>query len=70
MDLSLDVSSLMAGFIFGVIGLWMWREGRRQEKEYIPWIGVALMVYPYFTDGAKLTWGVGIILCSIAYYYW
>ena len=70
MDLSIDVSSLMAGFIFGVIGLWMWREGRRRENDYLPWIGVALMIYPYFVDGAKLNWGIGIILCIVAYNVW
>lgn len=70
MDLSIDISALFASFVFGVIGFWMWREGRRQEKEYIPWIGVGLMAYPYFVDGAKLTWGIGMALCSIAYYIW
>ncbi len=70
MDLSIDIPTLFASFAFGVIGLWMWREGRRLEKDYIPWIGVTLMVYPYFVDGAKLTWGLGIALCSLAYYIW
>lgn len=69
-DLSIDFSSMAAGFVFGVIGLWMFREGRRQEKDYVPWIGVALMIYPYFVDGYKLTWGIGIVLCFAAYNLW
>ncbi|PIS11980.1 MAG: hypothetical protein COT73_01020 [Bdellovibrio sp. CG10_big_fil_rev_8_21_14_0_10_47_8] len=70
LDLSFDGWSLAAGFIFGVIGLWMFREGRRQDNDYTPWIGVALMIYPYFVDGAKLNWGLGIVLCFLAYRLW
>lgn len=70
MAFSIDIPTLFAAFAFGVIGMWMWKEGRRQEKDYIPWIGVGLMVYPYFLEGAKLTWSIGIALCSLAYYLW
>jgi multisubunit Na+/H+ antiporter MnhE subunit len=67
---SFDVSSLVAGFIFGVIGLWMFREARRKHNNNTKYIGIALMIYPYFIDGAVRNWGLGITLCILAYFLW
>lgn len=66
----ISFSSIMAGFIFGVIGWWMFREGRKRAQPIILGIGILLMVYPYFTSGPKADWGVGILLCAVAYYFW
>ncbi|MBO9668549.1 MAG: hypothetical protein J7501_17255 [Bdellovibrio sp.] len=67
---SFSVSALIASLIFGIVGLWLFRHGRRESHIPNVIIGVGLMVYPYFVDGAKLTWGVGLALCGAAYYYW
>lgn len=66
----IDTSSLIAAFVFGVIGYWMFRESRRRDNTKVKYIGVALMIYPYFVDGAIKNWATGIILCGAAYYYW
>jgi dolichol kinase len=63
-------SSLASGLIFGAVGLWMFREGKRLEKTHAIFIGVALMIYPYFTKGPAADWGVGFCLCGLAYYLW
>lgn len=63
----LSLSGLFAGLIFGAIGLWLFREGKRQLNFSFYLIGLALMVYPYFTTGPLLDWGVGFLLCFIAY---
>jgi multisubunit Na+/H+ antiporter MnhE subunit len=65
-----SVSGLIAGFVFGVIGLWMFKEGKRRVNYTVVFISIALMIYPYFVPGAWLTWIVGGGLCGLAYYYW
>jgi hypothetical protein len=66
-----DISlwSLMAAFIFGVIGFYLFREGRRRPNFAWITIGLALMVYPIFVSNAWLNWGIGAMLCTMAYYY-
>lgn len=70
LDISFDGYTLMAGFVFGVIGMWMFREGRRKENMNATVIGVLLMVYPYFVESRKATFGVGLGLCGLAYLIW
>ena len=69
----ISVSGLIAAFIFGVIGMWLFKEGRRRAKMELTLIGVAQMVYPYFTPNSKnswIDWAAGIALCWAAHYYW
>lgn len=58
MDFS--VSNLLAGFIFSVIGLWVFREGRKRTN--IPWtvLGLLLMLYSIFTPNATWSWFLGL----------
>lgn len=65
-----SVSTLVAGFIFGIVGFWLFRHGRKNSNIRNVIIGIVLMIYPYFVESAKLTWGIGFLLCGIAYYYW
>ena len=61
-------SSLLAGLVFGVIGMYVFRRGKLRQEFDVLFIGIALMVYPYFTKGPIADWGVGIALCALAYY--
>ncbi|MBC7467216.1 MAG: hypothetical protein H7256_14595 [Bdellovibrio sp.] len=71
MDLSsITLSSIMANIVFGVAGLWMFRQGKRNLNHSVLIIGILLMVYPYFTKGPLADWGVGIALCGLSYYLW
>ena len=63
-------SGLMSSFIFGVIGIYLFREGKRRLNFAVLFIGIALMIYPYFTHGPLLDWGVGIGLCFLARMLW
>lgn len=69
MDFDFSISGIFSGFIFGVIGLYVFRHGRKVMDTRFIGIGVALMVYPYFTNGPWADWGVGMALCALAYYF-
>lgn len=63
-------SSIISGILFGVIGMWLYPQGKHRENNRLKVIAIALMFYPYFTSGPLGDWGVGIALCGAAYYYW
>lgn len=69
-SIDFSVSSLIAGLIFGIVGMWMYREGKRRTDNRLIVIAIVLMVYPYFTRGPLADWGVGTALCGYAYYIW
>ncbi len=66
--MNITISSLMAGLIFGIIGFYLFRQGKKDAEFSMILIGIALMVYPYFTKGAVWDWGIGISLCLLALY--
>jgi hypothetical protein len=65
-----SMSNILAGLIFGVIGLWIFRRGRKEANNKIVVIGMLLMVYPMFTNGPVQDWGVGVGLCWLFYFLW
>lgn len=66
---SFSFGNIMAGIIFGIIGLYAFNYGRK-EKNYRPLtIGLCLMVYPYFVSNSWLMWGIGIVLSSLLYFW-
>jgi hypothetical protein len=69
-DFSFSISSLIAGILFGFIGWWLFRKGRKNSQPKIVGIGVLLMIYPYFTPGPISDWSLGISLCALAYVLW
>ncbi|MBC7372287.1 MAG: hypothetical protein H7326_12015 [Bdellovibrionaceae bacterium] len=68
--MNISFSSIAAGIVFSGIGLWFFREGKRRDNTRLVIIGIALMVYTYFTSSPWLDWGVGLALCGAAKYYW
>ena len=66
----ISISSVLSAIIFGIIGYWLYRRGKQYSRFDILAIGVALMIYPYFTRGPWGDWGVGFALCGLAYYFW
>jgi glucose uptake protein GlcU len=66
---SFSLSSIIASILFGIIGWWMFKTAKRRDNTKVVWIGVALMIYPYFVDNTKLIWLIGFALCGLAYYY-
>jgi hypothetical protein len=70
MDIDFSFSAIMSGFIFGVVGFYLMKEGRKRVNYAWVMIGIALMVYPILVGGHPLLqWGLGFGLCAIAYQY-
>jgi hypothetical protein len=65
--LEFDLSNLAAGFVFGVFGISIFRTGKKNGDFAQVFIGITLMLYPYFVSNAWLTWIIGIVLCVFAY---
>lgn len=65
--MSFSISSLIAGFFFGVWGVFLVRRARRESHLPSLIFGVALLVYPYFVENAYLVWGIGAVICFLAY---
>ena len=60
----MNASTLFAGLLFGAIGTGVFVYGRKQRKILPFFIGVALMVYPYFFDDLWLLYGIGVVLIA------
>lgn len=70
MDFDFSFSSIMSGFIFGVIGFYLTKEGRKRLNYAWVLIGIALMVYTILVPNHPfLQWGLGFALSGAAYYY-
>ena len=57
----------MAGFIFGVWGMFLIRRGRSSGHLPSALLGVALILYPYFFENPYALWGIGCALLLLAY---
>jgi hypothetical protein len=68
MDISF--SSVAAGIIFGGVGFWLFREGKRRGNMPVLLISMIMMVYSYFTPAPWMDWGGGVLLCLAARYFW
>jgi hypothetical protein len=64
------MSSLFAGLLFSTIGIWLLREAKKRANLRLIPIAILLIGYSYFTPKPIYDWGVGILLCVIAYKLW
>ncbi len=60
--LDLSLSSLLAGFVFGVFGIYFFRYGRRDGNPKLLTTGIVLMAYPLFVSNPWMNWGIGSVL--------
>ena len=61
--------NILAGIVFGGLGMGAFIYGKKLELWQPIVIGLALMVYPYFCPNVWLTWGIGIGLCVLLWFY-
>jgi multisubunit Na+/H+ antiporter MnhE subunit len=65
MDFS--IGNLIAGFLFGLIGLYLFRAAKREANLICLTLSLVLMIYPYFVSNEWATWGIGIVVTVFAY---
>ncbi len=61
--------NLLGGLVFSLIGFGAWRYGRSLDRWKPVAIGLALMIYPYFTRNPWLTWGIGTSLLILLWFH-
>jgi hypothetical protein len=61
--------NILAGLIFGTLGLGVYMYGKRMDLWQPRLIGLGLMIYPYFVSNSWLLWGVGVGLLVLLYFY-
>ncbi len=62
-------SQIAASLLFSIIGFYVFRAGKKALNYPVIFSGVALMAYPMFTSGPLQDWGVGVVLCALAYHF-
>jgi hypothetical protein len=61
--------TLLAGFIFGTIGMGAFAYGKKLDLWQPRLIGVALMIYPYLVSNLWVLWGIGVGLLVTLWFY-
>jgi hypothetical protein len=60
--MNFSMGNLIGGFLFGAIGFVAFVYGKRMEAWVTMWLGLALMIYPYFVPNTILTYVIGSAL--------
>ena len=63
--LSLDTANLLWGLLFSSMGFVYFVFGKRQSLYVVRYVGIALMVYPYFITNTLALVLVGIALIFV-----
>jgi len=61
MDFS-SPGAFFASFLVGLVGLGVFMYGKRQNRMSSLWVGLAMMIYPYFVTGTAAMLGIGAVL--------
>lgn len=59
---SLSAGNLIAGFLFGLIGLYFFRIAKKDSNLMGLLFAISLMGYSWFVSNVWANWGVGIVL--------
>ena len=66
--MSFSVGSIFVGLVFGGIGFVAFVWGKKNAEMRPLWLGLALMIYPYFVPDVRLAIAVGILLTAAIFY--
>ena len=69
MGINFSPLALLGGFVFSVVGLYYFREGKKRHYPKTKWVGIVLMIYPLGVSATVLIWCVGVFLWALAYYF-
>ena len=60
---------IFGALLFGIIGIAVYRYGKKANLAAHKWIGVALMLYPYGISETWMLYAIGAGLCVALYWY-
>lgn len=60
---------LVGVILFGLIGVIAYRYGKKNARNYVKWLGIALMLYPYLVPSTWMMYIIGLGLCGACYHY-
>jgi hypothetical protein len=61
---------IVGAILFGIVGYFAFKKGRKTTSPTLTWTGVALMLYPYAVSQTWLLWLLGASLCGFIYAKW
>jgi hypothetical protein len=53
------MSGLLSGFVFGTLGIYVFKQAKANGQFIRLFIAIAMMVYPYFVQNDWLVWVIG-----------
>jgi chromate transport protein ChrA len=59
---------ILGAVCFGLVGLAAYRSGKRSERQFLKWIGIVLMIFPYAVSEVWALLAVGTVLCLLLYW--
>ena len=60
-----DTATLLWGLLFGSVGIGYFMYGKRQSNTLVRYVGLALMLFPYFVADTVLLVLVGVALMFV-----
>jgi hypothetical protein len=60
---------MLGGMLFGSVGFIAFVYGKKQQYYRTLGVGIVLMVYPYFVSNALWLYILGVVLCSVLYFW-
>lgn len=60
-------SQIFASFVFGVIGIYLFRYGKKTNNIKVILLSVLLMSFSMFTPSWIFDWGLGFLICGVSY---
>ena len=62
-------SQIIASLVFTVVGVYVFKLGKKTLNYPLIFTAAAMLIYPVFTHSVLQDWGIGLALCGLAYYF-
>ena len=59
---------LFGGLVFGVFGFYFFKQAKARANFVWLFIGLTLMIFPYFVTNPWLEWAIGLGLLTLGYF--
>jgi len=63
--MDLDAGSLLTSMLVSSVGFVLFTYGRRMGRPAHVWIGIVLLIFPYFVSSVAAMLGIACVLCLV-----